>query len=192
MVWTPSWKSGSPGGPLWIDNGSGVLEPAWSEDPCACCGGVLCGNCGGMVPEFIPVQVAGIANSPECTGCTDLNGIYLFPFIGNSGSFGCAWGQSVPPGGINDNVVCFGTSFPVGSVNFNYNFDNRGGLGTLIASFFGPSPFSASIARTGDSAGHHYEPIDDLCEPQNFAHTNDGTPTPSLCDDSNASVQTLI
>lgn len=37
MAKNPVWKAG----PLWIDNGSGVMVPAWTSnaDPCVCCGG---------------------------------------------------------------------------------------------------------------------------------------------------------
>lgn len=43
MVWTPVFSS-SPAKPLWIQSG-GVWKPAWSEDPCICCGFQSCEQC---------------------------------------------------------------------------------------------------------------------------------------------------
>lgn len=84
--------SGDPSVPLWIDNGSGVLVPAWAGTPCACCGAAVsfceC-TCTRFVSQVSAVEivVSGFVNftcparpafgqNEELYTFTGLNGTY--------------------------------------------------------------------------------------------------------------------
>lgn len=65
MAKLPVWKDGSP---LWIDNGSGVLVPAWAEDPCVCCEpSLICADCpNDHYATSYNIAVSGIGGGSAC------------------------------------------------------------------------------------------------------------------------------
>lgn len=74
--------AGSPKKPLWIDNGFGVMVPAFAEDPCDCCGAAPCAcDMSGLTPTIVLPADAVI-----CIGSHNLQ----FAVFANCGTFGLA------------------------------------------------------------------------------------------------------
>lgn len=84
MAKLPVWKNGAP---LWIDNGFGVLVPAWAEDPCACCGDPCDCDPWNGVSDFSTPTGHTIEITEDCNGCVP-SGIYTL-FIRSLGSNPC-------------------------------------------------------------------------------------------------------
>lgn len=140
---------GTPAEPLWIDNGSGVMVPAWAADPCDCCGGggIEIGNCvycvDGKAPKCVSAAVSGFGTVAG-SDFSVLNGTYMLHSIGCVPGVNncCCWFLSldryifIPPG---TNTRFGQLAFQVCQDNWSFCFEGTSGNADVSACTFSPA-----------------------------------------------------